>query len=160
MRTVRIREKVKRYLMDHEGSETGKIYDHINETSRWGVTMQQLGNILSKDKDIKQVGTVRKQGALSGRYDMMVWALKSHYVEKASINKEELKQVILDWLEQSGPGEYLARDIRKGLGFSHTIAHTNIFKQAADEGPEWVTAVKTYKPSRGSFYTYVVSPIN
>jgi hypothetical protein len=91
---------------------------------------------------------------------MMVWALKSHYVEKASINKEELKQVILDWLEQSGPGEYLARDIRKGLGFSHTIAHTNIFKQAADEGPEWVTAVKTYKPSRGSFYTYVVSPIN
>ncbi len=160
MRTVRIREKVKRYLMDHEGSETGKIYDHINETSRWGVTMQQLGNILSKDKDIKQVGTVRKQGALSGRYDMMVWALKSHYVEKASINKEELKQDILDWLEQSGPGEYLARDIRKGLGFSHTIAHTNIFKQAADEGPEWVTAVKTYKPSRGSFYTYVVSPIN
>ena len=160
MRTVRIREKVKRYLMDHEGSETGKIYDHINETSRWGVTMQQLGNILSKDKDIKQVGTVRKQGALSGRYDMMVWALKSHYVEKASINKEELKQVILDWLEQSGPGEYLARDIRKGLGFSHTIAHTNIFKQAADDGPEGVTAVKTYKPSRGSFYTYVVSPIN
>ena len=160
MRTVRIREKVKRYLMDHEGSETGKIYDHINETSRWGVTMQQLGNILSKDKDIKQVGTVRKQGALSGRYDMMVWALKSHYVEKASINKEELKQVILDWLEQSGPGEYLARDIRKGLGFCHTIAHTNIFKQAADDGPEWVTAVKTYKPSRGSFYTYVVSPIN
>ena len=160
MRTVRIREKVKRYLMDHEGSETGKIYDHINETSRWGVTMQQLGNILSKDKDIKQVGTVRKQGALSGRYDMMVWALKSHYVEKASINKEELKQVILDWLEQSRPGEYLARDIRKGLGFSHTIAHTNIFKQAADDGPEWVTAVKTYKPSRGSFYTYVVSPIN
>ena len=160
MRTVRIREKVKKYLMNHEGAETGKIYDHINETSRWGVTMQQLGTILSKDKDIKQVGTVRKQGTLSGKYSMRVWALQPHYVEKASLSEQELKQVILDWLEEAGPGEYLAKDIRNGLGFSHTIAHTTIFKQAADDGPEWVTAVKTYKPSRSSFYTYVVSPIN
>lgn len=160
MRTVRVREKVKKYLMDHENAETGQIYDHINSTSGWGVTMQQLGNILSKDKDIMQVGSVKKQGMMSGRYSMMVWALQPNYVEKASINKDELKQVILDWLEEAGPGEYRAKDIRKGLGFRHTIAHTNIFKQAADDGPEWVTAVKTTKPGRGSFYTYVVSPIN
>jgi len=160
MRTVRIREKVKKYLTSTDSAETGRIYDYINETSKWGVTMQQLGNILSKDKDIRQVGTVRKQGTMSGGYDMMVWGLQPHYVEKASITDEELKQAILDWLQEAGPGEYLAKDIRKGLGFRHTIAHTTIFKQAADDGPEWVNAVKTVKPSRGSFYTYVVSPIN
>ena len=160
MRTTRLRERIKRFLAEKGEANTTEILEHVNTTTRHGTTPQQLGNVLSKDKDIKQVGTVRKQGALSGKYSMMVWALQPHYVEQASLSEQELKQVILDWLEEAGPGEYLAKDIRKGLGFSHTMAHTTIFKQAADDGPEWVTAVKTYKPSRSSFYTYVVSPIN
>ena len=138
MRTTRIRQKVKKYLMTHGEVATTKIYDHVNETMTWGVTMQQLGNVLSKDKDIEQISEVRKGGAISGGYTVMTWDLTPQYRKmNAEFEKADLKETILAWLEQAGPGEYVAKDIRKGLGGHHAFS-SNVFKRVADDGPDWL----------------------
>lgn len=48
----------------------------INNSSRHGTTCQQLGNVLSKDRDIVKIGHVRRGGIVSGTYNICEWALK------------------------------------------------------------------------------------
>ena len=74
MKTVRIREKIKAFLAERPRN-TAEILEHINSTMRHGTTPQQLGNVLSKDKDIVKVSSTRRAGTLSGRYEICVWAL-------------------------------------------------------------------------------------
>ena len=155
MRTTRIRQKLKKYLLDNPEKSTTHIFDHINNNMKGGVTMQQLGNVLAKDKDIEQVGMVRKKGALSGSYVLCTWDLTPAYRERnVTISKEDLETAIIKWLEESGPGEYVARDIRKGLGGHHAFS-SNIFKRIVDNGPDWLSVkrVKTRKT-----LVYVVAP--
>ena len=73
MKTVRIREKIKLFLSDRPRN-TAEILEHINSTMRHGTTSQQLGNVLSKDKDIVKVGYIKRSGILSGGYDICEWA--------------------------------------------------------------------------------------
>ena len=80
-RTFRIRQRIKKFMMDGVDIPTNIIFDHINETLSWGVTMQQLGNILSKDKDIICTGTVRKKGNMTGTYAINTWSLTDKYKE-------------------------------------------------------------------------------
>jgi len=75
MKTQRIREKVKKYLEDGAKS-TIEILDYINDNSRHGTTCQQLGNVLSKDRDIVKVGLVKRGAITSGTYNICEWALK------------------------------------------------------------------------------------
>jgi hypothetical protein len=155
VRTTRIRQRLKKYLIDNPEQSTTKIFDHINNSMKWGVTMQQLGNVLSKDKDIQQTGIVRKKGALSGSYTMFTWDVTPTYREQSMlISKEQLEGAIVDWLHESGPGEYVAKDIRKGLGGHHAFS-SNIFKRVVDNGPEWLT-VKRVKSNKT--LVYVVAP--
>ena len=75
MKTVRIREKIKKLLGDRPRN-TAEILEHINSTMRHGTTSQQLGNVLSKDKDIVKVGYIKRSGILSGGYDICEWATR------------------------------------------------------------------------------------
>ena len=75
MKTVRIREKIKKFLVD-KPRNTAEILEHINSTMRHGTTSQQLGNVLSKDKDIVKVGYIKRSGILSGGYDICEWATR------------------------------------------------------------------------------------
>lgn len=75
MRTTRLRERIKKYLEIHGECHTQQILEHINTTMRHGTTPQQLGNVLSKDKDIVKVRNTSRAGALSGKYSICVWAL-------------------------------------------------------------------------------------
>ena len=84
MKTVRIREKIKKYL-EERPRNTAEILEHINSTMRHGTTSQQLGNVLSKDKDIVKVGYIKRSGILSGGYDICEWATR-------------------DWVEFNCPG--------------------------------------------------------
>jgi hypothetical protein len=68
MKTVRIREKIKKFLAERPRN-TAEILEHINSTMRHGTTSQQLGNVLSKDKDIVKVGYIKRSGILSGGYE-------------------------------------------------------------------------------------------
>ena len=74
MKTVRIREKIKKFLGDRPRN-TAEILEHINSTMRHGTTSQQLGNCLSKDKRFIKVGAARRNGILSGGYEVCVWGL-------------------------------------------------------------------------------------
>ena len=80
MKTVRIREKIKKFLGDRPRN-TAEILEHINSTMRHGTTPQQLGNVLSKDKDILKVATTKRGGALSGRYEICVWQVRPGALE-------------------------------------------------------------------------------
>ncbi|MDP6899343.1 MAG: DUF3860 domain-containing protein [Candidatus Thalassarchaeaceae archaeon] len=75
MKTVRIREKIKSFLAERPRN-TAEILEHINSTMRHGTTSQQLGNVLSKDKDIVKVGYIKRSGILSGGYDICEWATR------------------------------------------------------------------------------------
>lgn len=75
VKTARLRKKVKDYLRRGPKS-TAEILEYINTTGRHGTTTQQLGNVLSKDKDIVKVGYVRRVGSRYGSYHICEWYLK------------------------------------------------------------------------------------
>lgn len=77
VKTSRLRQKVKDYLKAGPKS-TAEILEYINTHSRHGTTTQQLGNVLSKDKDIAKVGYVRRVGNRYGSYNICEWCLKGH----------------------------------------------------------------------------------
>lgn len=81
MKTVRIRQKIKAFLSDRPRN-TAEILEHINTTMRHGTTSQQLGNVLSKDKDIVKVGYIKRSGILSGGYEICEWAVVDWVKEK------------------------------------------------------------------------------
>ena len=76
MRTTRLRQKIKKFLDLKGEANTTEILEHVNSTMRHGTTPQQLGNVLSKDKDILKISTTKRGGALSGRYEICVWQLR------------------------------------------------------------------------------------
>ncbi len=78
MKTTRIRAKIKTYLAERPRSTT-EILEYVNKTSRHGTTPQQLGNVLSKDKDIMKVGMVKRAGVRYGCYHVCQWALADSY---------------------------------------------------------------------------------
>ena len=84
MRTTRLREKIKKFLNERGQANTTEILEHVNSTMRHGTTPQQLGNVLSKDKDIRKIATTKRGGALSGRYEICVWTLREDEHPKAS----------------------------------------------------------------------------
>lgn len=83
MKTLRLRQKVKDYLKRGPKS-TAEILEHINTTSRHGTTTQQLGNILSKDKEIVKVGYIRRLGSRYGSYHICEWNLRDQVEPNAS----------------------------------------------------------------------------
>jgi hypothetical protein len=58
-----------------------EIMEHINKTTTHGTTSQQLGNVLSKDKDIMKTGYVNRAGVRYGSYKVCQWDLKPTYEE-------------------------------------------------------------------------------
>ena len=76
MRTTRLRQKIKKFLNVRGEANTTEILEHETSTKRHGTTPQQLGNVLSKDRDILKIATTKRGGALSGRYEICVWSLK------------------------------------------------------------------------------------
>ena len=81
MRTTRLRQKIKKFLHSRGEANTTEFLEHVNTTMSHGTTPQQLGNVLSKDKDIMKVSTTKRGGALSGRYEICVWQLRPGVLE-------------------------------------------------------------------------------
>ena len=89
MKTTRIRNKVKTYLAQQPRSTT-EILEFINTNSRHGTTSQQLGNVLSKDKEIIKIGYVQRAGVRYGCYKVCQWALAEQYEQLAGEGLLEL----------------------------------------------------------------------
>ena len=75
MKTRKLKIRIIEYLAVNGPQTTNQIQDHINCTTRHGTTSQQLGNVLSKNKDFKKAGTALRAGILSGSYEVVVWDL-------------------------------------------------------------------------------------
>lgn len=94
MKTERIRDKINKFLGDRPRN-TAEILEHINSTMRHGTTSQQLGNVLSKDKDIVKIGYKKASGTLSGGYDICEWATRS-WIEDHLPGWKEGKPVLIE----------------------------------------------------------------
>jgi len=87
-RTYRYREYIARVLQEEGPMATGQIMDKCIEHFKNPPTMNQLGNIMSKDKRFHKHGfeTVQRDGARA--YMTMVWAHVSLYEETAESEEE------------------------------------------------------------------------
>ncbi len=73
-KTRRLRREVLTFLGEKGTANTVEIFDHLNERFRWGATMNQVGNIMSKDNRFSKIGHVR--GPFRGSvYTVCVWGL-------------------------------------------------------------------------------------
>ena len=55
-RTLRLRTEIATYLKSVGEANTTDILDHVNQRFRWGATMNQLGNVLARDRRFIKVG--------------------------------------------------------------------------------------------------------
>lgn len=88
MRTTEIRGKIKEFL-DENPRSTPEILEYINSVTRHGTTSQQLGNVLSKDRDIIKLGYVMRAGIAKGRYKVCHWALADQYNESVASRSKD-----------------------------------------------------------------------
>lgn len=75
MGQLRLRKRIARFLEAKQEASTREIYDHINESTKWGVTMAGLANVLAKDVDFVKAGTEVTHTAAS-RYLGSRWTLR------------------------------------------------------------------------------------
>ena len=61
-RTKRLRDAIDEYLESVDVANTTDILDHVNQRFRWGATMNQLGNVLARDRRfIERIPTICTQ---------------------------------------------------------------------------------------------------
>ena len=80
-RTARIREQIVKLLEKEGKCHTRRIYEHVNDSSRWGATMNQIGNVLAKDKRFRKCDNMVRIGNMVGqpKYPVCEWELKEAY---------------------------------------------------------------------------------
>ena len=73
-RTKRLRDAIDEYLESVEEANTNDILDHVNQRFRWGATMNQLGNVLARDRRFIKVGFDENTVIAGFRMRVCVWA--------------------------------------------------------------------------------------
>tara|TARA_Y100000768_G_scaffold349395_1_gene298906 strand:- start:872 stop:1111 length:240 start_codon:yes stop_codon:yes gene_type:complete len=73
-RTRRLRTEISEYLDDVGQANTTAILDHINKRFRWGATMNQLGNVLARDRRFTKVGFDEGTDVGGFRMRVCVWS--------------------------------------------------------------------------------------
>ena len=76
-RTKRLREAIDQYLESVEEANTNDILDHVNQRFRWGATMNQLGNVLARDRRFSKVGFDEGTDVGGFRTRVCVWSMAS-----------------------------------------------------------------------------------
>ena len=76
-RTGRLRNEIAQYLEDNGESNTSQILEHINKRFRWGATMNQLGNVLARDRRFSKVGFDEGTDVGGFRTRVCVWSMAS-----------------------------------------------------------------------------------
>mgnify|MGYP003113483159 FL=1 len=68
----RVKKIILMYLIENGSANTRKIYEHVNERSKTGITTRALVNVLSKHLEIEKVNQERVNGN-TGSYELCVW---------------------------------------------------------------------------------------
>lgn len=90
-RTTRLRNRVEKFLKENGKAPTGVIYEHINNTTRHGTTMNMLGNILAKDPRFKDVGVTPMRGTMGGSYTHKLWEINPNYTVDKDADSSKLE---------------------------------------------------------------------
>ena len=68
--------RVSRYLAEKGPNNTTAILEHINNTTRHGSTMNELGNVLAKCGYFRKAGSTQGRSLGSGHYDIVIWDIE------------------------------------------------------------------------------------
>ena len=74
-RTQRLRQEISTYLSEVGEANTTDILDHVNKRFRWGATMNQLGNVLARDRRFVKVGFDEGTDLGGFRMRVCVWSM-------------------------------------------------------------------------------------
>jgi hypothetical protein len=74
-RTKRLRTEIQSFLTDVGEANTTDILDHVNQRFRWGATMNQLGNVLARDRRFIKVGFDEGTDLGGFRMRVCVWSI-------------------------------------------------------------------------------------
>ncbi len=74
-RTKRLRTEIQTFLNDVGEANTTDILDHVNQRFRWGATMNQLGNVLARDRRFVKVGFDEGTGLGGFRMRVCIWSI-------------------------------------------------------------------------------------
>jgi len=74
-RTQRLRTEIQSYLREVGEANTTAILDHVNTRFRWGATMNQLGNVLARDRRFVKVGFDDGTDVGGFRMRVCVWSM-------------------------------------------------------------------------------------
>ena len=85
MKKIQCIARIKEYLKDvGRPCTTVEIYDYINSVTKYGLTIQSLCNVLSKNyTEFVRVGTDLRPGNVSGNYPIAVWDLSESMYNKS-----------------------------------------------------------------------------
>ena len=76
-RTQRLRSEIQSYLGEVGEANTTTILEHGNRRFRWGATMNQLGNVLARDRRFIKVGFDEGTDIGGFRMRVCVWSMAS-----------------------------------------------------------------------------------
>ena len=76
-KTQRLRQEISTYLSTVGEANTSDILDHVNNRFRWGATMNQLGNVLARDRRFIKVGFDEGTDIGGFRMRVCVWSIAS-----------------------------------------------------------------------------------
>ncbi|MAJ01308.1 MAG: hypothetical protein CMA10_02745 [Euryarchaeota archaeon] len=74
-RTKRLRTEIQSFLTNVGEANTTDILDHVNQRFRWGATMNQLGNVLARDRRFIKVGFDEGTDLGGFRMRVCVWSI-------------------------------------------------------------------------------------
>ena len=74
-RTLRLRTEIEAYLSNVGEANTTDILDHVNQRFRLGATMNQLGNVLARDRRFVKVGFDEGTDIGGFRMRVCVWSI-------------------------------------------------------------------------------------
>jgi len=76
-RTQRLRSEILTFLEQVGEANTTTILDHDNSRFRWGATMNQLGNVLARDRRFVKVGFDEGTDVGGFRMRVCIWSMAS-----------------------------------------------------------------------------------
>ena len=74
-RTRRLRTEIAEFLTNVGEANTTTILEHVNSRFRWGATMNQLGNVLARDRRFTKVGFDEGTDIGGFRTRVCVWSV-------------------------------------------------------------------------------------
>lgn len=77
-RTTRLRSEIAEYLSTEGQANTNEILEHVNSRFRWGATMNQIGNVLARDRRFAKAGFQDGTGLGGIRQRVCIWELAAN----------------------------------------------------------------------------------